>query len=290
MTRRNRLKVELLEVRTLLSGLIESLTTDRSVYEAGQPIQMTFTETNNGNQAVNVVEGPSVDGFNVEQNGVVVWQSNFGINPFVLVDRQLEPGQSLTLTAAWNGVGDAAGSPALTGTFTVVNQLDPHGASATFQIVSGESSGGGGSISPTPSPSPIAAELTTDRPAYRAGQKVHITLTLTNTSDHAVSIAPDSGPDGFTISDGSEVLWRTQRSSAPANSQTVLPGQSLSYKATWISRRSLRLPTKFAGGALSIQAAEGGYAASGTIELEQPVRRDNRERLASATTALPGAP
>ena len=35
-----------------------SLTTNQSVYSAGQPIQMTFTETNTGTEPVRVQNGP----------------------------------------------------------------------------------------------------------------------------------------------------------------------------------------------------------------------------------------
>ena len=39
--------------------LATSLTTDQSVYQLGQPIQLTFTETNVGTTPVQVLEGPS---------------------------------------------------------------------------------------------------------------------------------------------------------------------------------------------------------------------------------------
>ena len=46
--RRSRMRIEILEARSLLSGLTYNLTTDESSYQVGQPIQMTFTETNEG--------------------------------------------------------------------------------------------------------------------------------------------------------------------------------------------------------------------------------------------------
>ena len=85
--RKTRPGVELLESRALLSALSASLTTDQTVYQVGQPIQMTFTETNTSNQPINVDEGPSIDGFDVTHNGAPVWESNWGINPMVLVAR-----------------------------------------------------------------------------------------------------------------------------------------------------------------------------------------------------------
>ena len=49
---------EPLEGRELLSGVIYSLTTDQPNYQVGQPIEMTFTETNTGDQPVTVAVSP----------------------------------------------------------------------------------------------------------------------------------------------------------------------------------------------------------------------------------------
>ena len=95
--RKRRPRVELLEARALLSSLSTSLTTNQSVYQPGQPIQMTFTETNTINQPVTIGEGPSIDGFDVTQNGKPVWESNAGVNPLFILVKTLQPGQSLTL-------------------------------------------------------------------------------------------------------------------------------------------------------------------------------------------------
>ena len=51
--------VEPLEGRALLSGLSYSLTTNAATYQVGQPIQMTFTETNTSTQPVTVDVSPS---------------------------------------------------------------------------------------------------------------------------------------------------------------------------------------------------------------------------------------
>ncbi len=76
MARRTVLGVEGLEGRTLLS-LSYSLTTDQSVYQVGQPIELTFTETNTGNQPVTVEVRPT--DFTVSQiweNETLAWQSD----------------------------------------------------------------------------------------------------------------------------------------------------------------------------------------------------------------------
>ena len=93
------LTVESLEGKALLSGLVSSLTTDHSVYQAGQPIQMTFTETNLTQHPIQLAVGPSTDGFDVSQHGKVIWTSNAGPVPMFIMLETLQPGQSFTLSA-----------------------------------------------------------------------------------------------------------------------------------------------------------------------------------------------
>jgi hypothetical protein len=161
MRRRKAWNIEPLEERSLLSAMAVHITTNQSVYQAGQPVQLTFTETNTSNQAVTVREGPSIDGFTVEQGGNVVWKSNAGINPLFILNDVLQPGQSLTLKATWNGVPNTSSSSGAvaTGIFVAFDQLDPQ-ATVTFQIVTALPL-------PTnppgpPSPNPPAAPVATD--------------------------------------------------------------------------------------------------------------------------------
>jgi len=192
------------------------LTTNQSVYQPGQPIELTFTETNTSSQPVTVAEGPSIDGFDVTQNGKPVWQSNAGINPLFLLADPLQPGQSLTLQRTWDGVPTPGEQPIVPGgTFTVTNQLDPQGASATFQI---ESS----------SPS---SSLTTDQSVYQAGEPVQITFTETNTS--SVPIIVDPGGNFSVTNAATNVTVFTQGVDQNAQNVTLQPGQSLTQTATW---------------------------------------------------------
>ena len=169
MARRTALNVESLERRELLSGLSINLTTDASSYQVGHPVQLTFTETNNSSSPVTIDEGPSNDGFIVEQNGSTVWRSNAGINPLFIVADTLQPGQSLTLTGTWNGipnVGSSTGT-AVTGTFVVLNQLAP-ATTATFQIDSSSKPASDGSSGSTSSSTaaPILTPVERDASIY----------------------------------------------------------------------------------------------------------------------------
>src|SRR5207245_30773 len=83
-----------------LLSIMYSLTTDQTTYAVGQPIQMTFTETNAGDQPVTVSVSPT--DFVVSERGGELWQSNpanLGQPPTSVT---LQPGQSLSQTATWD--------------------------------------------------------------------------------------------------------------------------------------------------------------------------------------------
>jgi hypothetical protein len=220
--------VESLETRALLSAISVSLTTNQSVYQSGQPIQMTFTETNTSNQRVNVEVGPSIDGFDVTQNGKTIWQSNAGVNPMYIVLESLNPGQSLTLHATWDDTPSQAQSLIMAGgTYTVTNQLDPSGPSATFQVEPA-----------------VVSSIITDKPVYQAGEPIVFTFTDTNTSTQPVTLAVDPTDFAVTASGGGSI-W--QSNPADANSApttvTLQPGQSVTQTATWNGARSSTGPS-----------------------------------------------
>jgi hypothetical protein len=108
------------------SGLTMTLTTNQSSYKLGNPVKMTFTETNTSTHAVQVTVGPSIDGFIIKKNGSAVWRSNSGIQPMFLMLKTLQPGQSLTFSATWTANA--------MGTFTVVHESAQSGPSVTFTV------------------------------------------------------------------------------------------------------------------------------------------------------------
>ena len=173
--------VEHLERRTLLT-IAYTLTTDQSVYQAGQPIQLAFTETNTGTQPVTVSLSPSdftVSEQSPEMNGPV-WESNPENDGQPPTSVTLQPGQSVSQTATWDGtVTEPAIEPGTVtsyavnqfGTFAVSNPSAPEGDTATFQITN-----------------PLQGTLTTSQAVYQLGQPVQVTFAETNTSDQAVSV------------------------------------------------------------------------------------------------------
>ncbi len=247
--RRRQLGVELLEARALLSNLAMTLTTDKPVYTAGEQITMTFTETNDGSQPVDVVGVAPNDGFDVTENGKLIWESNSGVQPLVISIITLQPGQSHTLTATWNGVPTTGDPPVLSGgSFTVTNQLDPNGVSASFRI-----------------DSPLSYSITTDKRDYSVGQPIQLTYTETNTTSQPVTV--NTGPSDFAITQEGTTIpladvpgtW-----SVASGTETLQPGQSISETSSWngvANVGSLTGANVWGGISVSNQAAPHGLTA-----------------------------
>jgi hypothetical protein len=301
MKRQHRLHVEVLEGRALLSGLLSSLTTDHSVYQAGQPIQMTFTETNLTQQPIQLDVGPSTDGFAVSQHGKVIWTSNAGTVPMFITVQVLQPGQSFKLTATWNGIpntGSISTSSVDTGTFVVSNELDPTGARATFQIVPATPqptpapdpptpvpnpilpTPAPTPIAPTPAPnpippaptpspvsSPVSITLTTDHPTYRRGHPIRIRVILTDLGDNPMSLTPNLLAQGLTVSEGSRVVWRPKPRAHNLSVQALQPGQSVALSTVWNGRPNQPGLTKLTPGTYTIQATTADQIDSATIRI-----------------------
>jgi hypothetical protein len=267
MIQRTRPNVEPLEGRALLSSLAYSLTTDQSVYQPGQPVAMTFRETNVSSQPVTVQDGPSIDGFIVSHDGAVVWRSNAGINPLYIRLETLQPGQSLTLTATWDGVPDGSSAP-VPGQFVISNQLEPQAATATITIAAPGSLPGQAPPTPDdpgvapPAASSLELSVATNHRAYRVGHPVRITMILHNAGHTPVDLAPGSIADGFTVLEGTTPIWHRAR---PA-SRRIEPGRSIRLTAVWDGKPGQTVAA-IAPGIYTIEAVADGESASTTIRI-----------------------
>ena len=292
MIRRTHLNLEPLEGRSLLSGLAYSLTTDQSAYQAGQAIVMTFQETNVSTHAITVADGPSIDGFIVTQDGTEVWRSNSGANPMFVLADTLQPRQSLTLTATWDGIpnGDTAPVP---GTYAIANDLDPQAATATVTISSSTTpstppkpthpksripSDPPAPVSPPPvspppvspppvSPpvpgsSPVALLVTTNHPTYRKGHPVRMSVSLRNISQDPVDLASTANAGGFTVFEGSTAVWHSARIAR----RRLDAGRSVKLTAVWNGRAD-RAGVTIAPGTYTIEADQGGDSGSTTFRV-----------------------
>ena len=111
-------------IAPLSQGLVVKLSTDHKVYQQGQPVVMTLTETNTSQHDITVDSGPSLGGFFVTHNGRRVWASNAGVQPMFILIRTLEPGQSITQSATWNGQSNIGPSLTPAGHLVVGSQVE----------------------------------------------------------------------------------------------------------------------------------------------------------------------
>ena len=208
------------------SGLAISLTTNQSSYAVGQAVQMTMTATDDTNHNVAVWVGPETNVFFITQNGQTIWQSNSGPEPLVpTVERVLDPGQSLTLTASWTATAS--------GTFAAHNELAAQGPVAKFSVTASQPTGSGGTTTNPPVPpvgSGLAISLTTNQSTYVVGQAVQMTLTATDDTNHNVTVWVGPDTNVFFITRNGHSIWQSNSGPAPLNptvEQVLVPGQSL---------------------------------------------------------------
>jgi hypothetical protein len=90
-------------VAPMSQGLELKLSTDHQTYRRGQPVEITLTVSNTSSHALSFAEGPSVDGFFVTQGWRRIWSSNSGLQPMFVIERTLEPGESVAQSAVWTG-------------------------------------------------------------------------------------------------------------------------------------------------------------------------------------------
>ena len=204
--------------------LTTSLTTDQSTYAFGQPIQMTLTETNTGDQPTSIIGGTN---FDVTQDGLPIWASANSPDltgstylPFWHNDPDpywmtLQPGQTSTQTVAWYGTAQDS-STGVTGTFVVSNEAAPQ-LNATIQI--GD---------------PLSYSITTDQSSYPFGQPVQITFTGTNTTDQPATVVIDPSDFIVTQAAGLDLDWESNPvDTGQPTTVTLQPGQSYTQTATW---------------------------------------------------------
>lgn len=284
MKRRRCPLIESLESRSLLSGLSSSLTTDQAAYKPGQPVTMTFQETNTSDQPVTVEVGPSRDGFDVSRGSKLIWQSNAGINPMFITAEVLQPGQSLTLSATWKGLTNN-GSTVANGTYTITNQLTSD-ASTTITIANAPAqtptpstappaSVTSTSANPTSSPSvsnpttgsePITLSVAPIRPVNNARHPVWLTVRLKNHGSTPFRLSRRTAVR-FDVLDGSKSVGHLVRILRHAR-RILRPGHSLAFRTRWNPRR-LHLPVSTSAQTYNVQAIAAGASGSTTFQIIQ---------------------
>ncbi len=256
-------------------NLVTSLTTNQTTYDAGQTVNLTFTETNAGTQPISVLTGAS--SFQVSQNGTVVWRQTPAGMPSNLqpVWTTLKPGQSYSQTATWDGtpnvetsasLATSAAYTGLTGSFTVTNQLDLQADTASFQILPTNNSPPPDPAPPTPV-SPVTATVTPNHSVYVPGQVVDLAMTLDNTGKANVTVAPKPAVDGITIIEGSTVIYRSSRTASALASRTIKPYGSIKLALDWSARPNQSGIKKLTPGTYTVDVVEDGYSATATFRI-----------------------
>ncbi len=258
-------------------NLVTSITTDHSVYTLGQPVNITFTETNQGDQPVSIESGPPA--IQITQNGKVVWDDDY---TGTRTTETLQPGQSITQTAVWSESAITTTNAAPTiGTFVVTNTLDPNDSTATFQIIGPPNPSPPnpnpvppsppGFINPPPGTMPptfIKPTVTTTLPVYNSGQKVRITMTLTDVSKKKVLLSRHPGVDGFSIWQGSTEVFSSTRANSAFKVRTIKPGQTVKLTTVWNGLPNQPGVTALSAGTYTIEAVEGGYVGTSTVTIK----------------------
>ena len=251
--------IELLEGRELLSGVSYSLTTDQSNYQLGQQVNMTFTETDTGDQPVTVEVGPL--NVHVAWGGDgILWQADSGAPP---TSETLQPGQSLSRTVTWDG-GDTEpnGSPFFVYGPIQASIVDqPSGtllASASFQIAS-----------------PIQETLTTNGSTFQLGQPIQFTFTRTNTSDLPVTFGMNGGTGAFELTQGDQLVWPADSTLPNADSPPPIPvilqpGQSWTFTDTWSGWTDASSPFSYSAQAATATSVTGSFVVTNTLDPTGP--------------------
>jgi hypothetical protein len=197
--------------------LVEGISTNQSVHEVGQPIEITSHAANTSRHPVTIVKFQSVPGsVAITQDGTRVWQGGtIGVviepldplPPYMVQTTTIQPGRSTSYSVTWDGVPSSTSSTVSTVTGSFVASLSglPQLSTASFQIES-----------PIKYTISVPPSTYLGEPGYQGGEPVPMTFTETNTSDQPVTVTLK--PAEFQVSDEypSAVVWQSPTSNLPS--------------------------------------------------------------------------
>ncbi len=123
--------------------ITEVLSTNKTIYKVGQPIHITLTETNTTKVPLTLTNIAQVDGFTATRDFKVAWKiSARGQRAGSSV---LQPGETRTVRAVWNGRPNVASSASIprTGTFEIDNTLANNSVTIAIDPAHGKGSTAG---------------------------------------------------------------------------------------------------------------------------------------------------
>ncbi len=265
------------------SDIVSSIATDQSSYLPGQPVNLTFTETNEGSQPILIVVSDLA--FQIKMSGAIVWESGAGLSG--LSWSQLDPGQTYTQTQTWNGTG--IDGKQLVGQFVVTNFLDATGPIASFSIVNPDPIGSGPVTGLSTSPSdgtssttndpvtgvgntntgsgstglPIApntvSTVATDKSAYKVGQSVHIALVVQKRVPVKGAVPSLRPRELITVMEGSTVIWQATRRIPSVQRNRVSTGESATFTTVWNGKSNQAGIRKLSPGSYSVEITDSEY-------------------------------
>ncbi len=123
--------------------ITETLTTNKTIYKVGQPIEITLTETNTTKNPVTLSNIANVDGFTAIRSFKIVWSQAAPSRR--AHSSTLQPGETRRVRVVWNGrpnVGSARSTPS-TGTFEIDNTLANNSVTIAIDPAHGKGSTAG---------------------------------------------------------------------------------------------------------------------------------------------------
>ena len=194
-------------------AIVSSVTTNQLVYQAGETVTMTFTETNTSDQTVMVLTGQN--GFRFDQ---VSPSSYSGIpllpGPTTTGWSTLEPGQSWTQTETWPVIDPVSGPY----TVKISNFFDSNANTSTFEVAGASTSGN--------------LPVSTNHSAYTRGENVRVTVTIPGTSATAAA----SSREHITILNGTQPVVRLTRRIPASRLKQLKAGHSVTLTTVWNGR------------------------------------------------------
>lgn len=108
------------------------VTVEQTDYYVGEPVNVTLTIINIGDQPVGFGYGPSQFDFLVyNDTGLVYWYSRSGIAlPQFIIDVTIDPGQNVTDVLTWPQTVNATGNSVSPGSYNIYGWIPSHGLQA----------------------------------------------------------------------------------------------------------------------------------------------------------------
>ncbi len=180
----------------------------------------------------------------------------------------LQPGQSYSQTAIWDGIPSQGFLDSPTALLTVSDNFDPNADVATFQIVSQPSTASQSSSSANASD--VLATLSTDQVRYKLGQSVHISFVLKDVSAKHIAVQPNKNVAQITVLSGSTEVYEASRTVHALAAKTIKPGQTVKLATVWSGKANRPAVKKLSPGTYTIQVEDDGYVASTTLQVTGP--------------------